>query len=228
MSVFANPNIPQPNLVFAMDASNTRCYPGSGTTMFDGVTRNNLTIANAAYTAGPIPYFNFDGVDDYMYNFSTNNPLTSNAATVIIWVYPSTTQPDANYSGMFALGTKGCALGSGNGQTLLFSMRSDRTLTMAKWCDDSFSSIAPAADTWSQVSLVKNGASTRFGINTTFQNATNTGTQSFVGTNFTVGCTDNPGRYFNGRIAVVLLYSSALTDDEITQTYTAYRSRFGV
>lgn len=228
MSVFANPNIPQPNLVFAMDASNPRCYPGSGTTMFDGVTRNNLTIANAAYTTGPIPYFNFDGVDDYMYNFSTNNPLTSNAATVIIWVYPSTTQPDGNYSGMFALGTKGCALGSGNGQTLLFSMQSNRTLTMAKWCDDSFSSIAPAADTWSQVSLVKNGASTRFGINTTFQNATSTGTQSFVGTNFTVGCTDNPGRYFSGRIAVVLLYSSALTDDEITQTYTAYRSRFGV
>lgn len=228
MSVFANPNIPQPNLVFAMDASNPRCYPGSGTVMYDGVTRNNLTIANAAYTAGAIPYFNFDGVDDYMYNFTTNNPLTSNAATVILWVYPSTTQPDANYSGMFALGTKNCALGGGNGQTILFSMRSDRTLTMAKWCDDSFSSIAPTANTWSQVSLVKNGASTRFGINTSFQDASNTGTQSFTGVNFTVGCTDNPGRYFSGRIAVVLLYSAALTDDQITQTYTAYRSRFGV
>lgn len=228
MSVFANPNIPQPNLVFAMDASNPRCYSGSGTVMYDGVTRNNLTIANATYTAGAIPYFNFDGVDDYMYNFTTNNPLTSNAATVILWIYPSTTQPDANYSGMFALGTKACTLGSGNGQTLLFSMQSNRTLSMAKWCDDSFSSIAPTADTWSQVSLVKNGASTRFGINTSFQDASNTGTQSFTGVNFTVGCTDNPGRYFSGRIAVVLLYSAALTDDQITQTYTAYRSRFGV
>lgn len=228
MSVYANPNIPQPNLVFAMDASNPRCYPGSGSVMYDGVTRNNLSIANASYNSSGIPYFNFDGIDDYMYNFSTNNPLTSNAATVIVWVYPAATQPDTNYSGMFALGTKGCALGTGFGQTLLFSMQSNRTLTMAKWCDDSFSSIAAPADTWSQVSLVKNGATTRFGVNTTFQTAGNTGTESFAGSAFTIGCTDNPGRYFSGRIAVVLLYSAALTDEQVTQIYNAYRSRFGV
>lgn len=228
MGISYNTSIAQDNLVFCLDASNKRCYPGSGTIAYDGVTRNNLTIANATYNSVGIPYFNFDGIDDYMYNFSTNNPLTSNAATAVLWVYPSATQPDANYSGMFALGTKACTLGSGNGQTLLFSMQSNRTLTMAKWCDDSYSSIAPTADTWSQVSLVKNGASTRFGVNTTFQDASNTGTQNFTGVNFTIGCTDNPGRYFSGRIGVVLLYNSALTDAQLTQIYTGYRSRYGV
>jgi hypothetical protein len=229
MSVGYNPAIVTDNLAFVMDAANPRCYPGSGTVMYDGVTRNNLTIANSpVYTSTDIKCWTFDGVDDYMYNFSASNPLTGNAATVILWINPDATQPDASYSGMFALGTKGCALGSGNGQTLLFSMTSNRTLTMAKWCDDSFSSIAPAASTWSQVSLVKDGAATRFGVNTSFQNASNTGTQAFAGSSFTIGCTDNPGRFFAGKMAICLLYNQALSDDQITQIYTTYRGRFGI
>lgn len=228
MSINYNTSIAPSNLVFALDASNPRCYPGSGSTVYDGVTRNNLTMVNVTYNSSGIPYFSFDGVDAYMYNYSANNPLTNNMATVISWIYPSTTQPDGTYSGLLALGTKDCNAGSGNGVTLLFSMTSTRVLTMAKWCDDSYGSIAPAANTWSQVSLVKNGASTRFGVNTTFENASNTGTNIFSGSSFTIGCTDNPGRYYNGRIAITLLYNQALSDDEVTQVFNAYRSRFGV
>lgn len=229
MAISYNTGIYNNNLVFALDAANPRCYPGTGTVAYDGVTRNNLTIANSpTYTSTGIKCWTFDGSTQYMYNYSANNPLTSNAATVICWINPNATQPDSTYSGLFVIGTKSCPLGTGNGQTLLFSMRSDRTLTMAKWCDDSGSSIAPAADTWSQVSLVKNGASTRFGVNTTFQNATDTGTQNFTGASFNIGCTDSPGRYYSGKMAICLLYNQALTDDQITQTYNAYRGRFGV
>lgn len=229
MAIAYNTGIYNDNLVFALDAANPRCYSGSGTVMYDGVTRNNLIIANSpAYTSTGIKCWTFDGISNYMYNFSASNPLTSNAATVILWINPDATQPDPNYSGMFVLGTKDCALGSGNGQSLLFSMQSNRTLTMAKWCDDSFSSIAPAASTWSQVSLVKNGATTRFGVNTTFQTASNTGTQAFAGSKFTIGCTDDPGRYFAGKMAICLLYNQALTDSQIIQTYDAYKGRFGV
>jgi hypothetical protein len=108
-------------------------------------------------------------------------------------------------------------------------MQSNRTLTMAKWCDDSFSSIAAPESTWSMVTLVKNGATTRFGINaTTFNNSADTGTQNFAGTTLTVGCTDNPGRYYQGRIGAIYLYNRALTDNEISQNFNALRGRYGL
>lgn len=229
MAISYNTGIYADNLVFALDASNKRCYPGSGSVAYDGVTRNDLTIVDATHNSSGIPYFNFNGTSAYMYNYSAGNPLTSNTATVIAWIYPNSTQTDGTYNGIFALGTKGCALGNGNGQSLLFSMTSSRVLTMAKWCDDSTNgTLAPVANTWSQVTLIKNGASTRIAVNTTFENTSSTGTQNFSGGNFTIGCTDNPGRYFGGRIALILLYNSALTDAQVTQVYNGYRTRFGV
>lgn len=228
MAISYNTGIITSNLAFVLDAANPKCYPGSGNTLFDGVGKNNLTMSNVTYTSGSVPYFLFNGTSSYMYNFSATNPLTNNSATIVLWIYPDATQPDSTYSGMFALGTKACTLGNGNGQSLLFSMNSTRTLTMARWCDDSYSSIAPTASTWSQVALIKNGAKTRFAVNTTFQDASDTGYQNYSGTSFTIGCTDNPGRYFSGRIAVALLYDYALTDEEIIRNYNCYRGRFGV
>ena len=217
-------------LVLALDAGNPKSYPGSGTAWTDLSGTNHLTLSDVSYVSGSIPYFDFNGTTSYAYNFSANSVLnTGNVATVMVWIYPATTQPDVNYSGMFSLGTKDCVLGTGNGESLLFSMQSNRTLTMAKWCDDSDSTIAPTANTWSMVSLVKNGASTRFGINaTTFNNSPDTGTQNFAGTNLTVGCTDNPGRYYQGRIGTIYLFNRALSDAEIQQNFNATRSRYGV
>lgn len=231
MSVSYNPGILSSNLVFCLDAANTKSYPGSGSTWTDLSGRgNNIALANTSFVGGSIPYLDFNGTSSYGYNYSANNPLTGNAATIVLWIYPNTTQPDGTYSGMFALGTKDCALGNGNGRTLLFSMKSNRALTMAKYCDDSTNgTLAPTANTWSMVSLTKNGATTRFGINgSTFENSSDTGTQNFTGTNLTVGCTDNPGRYFSGRIAHIMLYNTALTDTQLLQNFNALRGRFGI
>lgn len=231
MGVAYNTGILSSNLVFSVDAANTKSYTGSGTNMVDLCGVNNLVMSNVSYVSGSIPYFNFNGTTSYCYNYSANNVLsTGNTATVLIWVYPDTTQNTDTYNGMFSLGTKGCALGNGNGQTILFSMNTNRVLTMAKWCDDSTNgTLAPSGDAWSMVSLVKDGAITRFGVNgSSFQNTSNTGTQNFSGSNFTIGCTDNPGRYYKGRIASIYLYRSALTDAQIQQNFNATRGRFGV
>jgi hypothetical protein len=227
MGIFYNPSSSD-NLVFCMDAANTKCYNGSGTTMVDLCGNNNLTMANVTYNSSGIPYFGFNGSSSYCYNLSASNPLTSNSATVIVWINPVATQLEPNYAGMFALGTKGCSLGTGRGQTLLFSMTSNRTLSMAKWCDDSFSSIAAPASTWSMVTLVKNGATTRWAVNDTFQAGNDTGTENFAGSSFTIGCTDNPGRYFTGNIGLVKLYNKALSDTEISNNFNALRGRFGI
>ena len=213
------------SLVLRYDAANSTSYPGSGSTWFDLVGTNHVSISNASYVSESIPYFNFNGSSSYMIRSPANNVISgNNVATIIAWIYPNTSQPDSTYSGIFALGSKAC-----NGQTLLFSMTSGRTLTMAKWCDDSTNGTStPPALTWSMVSLVKDGASTRFGVNSTFANSSNTGTANFGGTILTIGSTDTPGRYYSGRIASILLYNRALSDAEVTQNYQATRNNYGV
>ena len=231
MASFAGPDLKEyEGIVFSLDAWNSKCYNGTGSIAYDLASLNDMTLYNGVgFNGSGIPYFNFNGSNQYMRKVSgVTNPLTSNAATVIAWIQPNTTQPDATYSGLFSLGTKGCALGSGNGQTLLFSMRSNRVLTMAKWCDDSYSSIQVPDNSWSMVSLKKDGALTRFSVNETFNTSGNTGTQAFAGTAFTVGCTDNPGRYYSGKISSISLYNTALSDQEILDIFNNTRGRFGI
>jgi hypothetical protein len=228
MALGHSPFIVSDNLLFCMDAANQKCYNSSGTIITDLCGRNNLTMSNVTHNSSGIPYFNFNGTNSYCYNFSASNPLTSNSATVIAWINPNVTQPDGTYSGIFALGTKGCGLGGGNGQTLLFSMTSTRVLTMAKWCDDSYSSLQVPNNSWSMVSLIKNGAVTKFAVNETIQTAANTGTQNFAGSSFTIGCTDNPGRFYSGNIGLVALYNKALSDTEVLQNFNALRGRFAI
>jgi hypothetical protein len=233
MGAFSGPNVlaDDRRIVFALDAGNAKCYSGVGSIVYDMTAINDMTLYNSVgYTSGAIPYFSFNGTNQYMRKVSgVINPLTSNNATVIAWIQPdSSAGNDPTYNGLFSLGTKGCGLGSGNGQTLLFSIRSNRTLTMAKWCDDSYSSLTVPDNSWSMVSLKKQGSLTRFSVNETFQTTGNTGTQNFAGTSFTVGCTDNPGRFYRGKMNSISLYNAALTDQEILNIFNATRNRFGI
>jgi len=231
MATFTGPDVKsEKGLSFCLDAWNSKCYSGSGTTALDLMGLNDMTLYNSVgFNSSGIPYFEFNGTNQYMRKPSgVINPLEgNNTATIIAWIQPNETQPDPSYSGMFALGTKGCALGSGNGQTILFSMRSTRVLTMAKWCDDSFSSIT-APTTWCMVTLKKDGALTRFSVNDTFTTSGNTGSQNFTGTSFTIGCTDNPGRYYSGKISSIMAYNTALSDNEILDIFNGSRDRFGI
>lgn len=232
MATFTGPDVKADDLVFCLDAWNSKCYNGSGTTAYDLTGLNDMTLYNSVgFNSSGIPYFSFNGSNQYMRRITdVTNPLTSNAATVVAWIQPNTSAgSDPNYSGLFSLGVKSCPLGSGNGQTLLFSIRnSSRNLTMAKWCDDSFSTLSVPDTSWSMVTLKKDGALTRFSVNETFQTTANTGTQAFAGTNFTVGCTDSPGRYYGGKMSSVLLYNRALSDSEILGLFNITRSRFGI
>lgn len=211
-------------LVMNFDAAS---YSGSGSTWTDTINGTSTTLNNTSYSGGSSPYFYFNGTSAYaVNNGGVTNPLTgTNNATIMLWIYPDLVQPDATYSGMFALGTK-----AGGGVSLLFSMKSNRQMTMAKWGDDSTDgTLAPPDNRWSLVSLTKNGAITRFGVNgQTFQNSSNTGTNNFSGSILTIGCTDTPGRYFKGNIASILLYRTALNDGQILQNFEATRNRYGV
>lgn len=69
MSVYAGPNTTSSGLVLHIDPSNPRCYPGSGSTLFDlSGGGNNGTLTNGASVVSQRSGFvlDFDGINDYI------------------------------------------------------------------------------------------------------------------------------------------------------------------
>ena len=68
MGVFAGPEIVEDGLVLALDAGNTKSYPGSGTTWTDlsGNGNNGSLVNGVGYNSGNLGSLSFDGVNDYV------------------------------------------------------------------------------------------------------------------------------------------------------------------
>ena len=71
------PKIVTDNLVFFLDAANTKSYPGTGTTWTDMMGTNNGTIDGATFNTN---VFDFDGTDDYadLGSIGSSNVLSLN------------------------------------------------------------------------------------------------------------------------------------------------------
>jgi hypothetical protein len=85
MSLIRGPRIVTQNLIFALDAGDSNCYPGSGTTLIDITGRgNNCTLVN-----GPtVDYqgFTLDGTNDYAYiSHGGSLSFSSGNYTICAW-----------------------------------------------------------------------------------------------------------------------------------------------
>jgi hypothetical protein len=68
MAYFHSPRIVTDGLVLALDAANTKSYPGSGTTWSDlsGNSNNGELVNGITYDDTNLGSLVFDGVDDYV------------------------------------------------------------------------------------------------------------------------------------------------------------------
>ena len=85
MSVYAGPNIIDSGLVIALDAGNTKSYPGSGTTMTDLATptRTVTIVGSPAFTS---PYFTMDADAKYISMSNSDLSHRTNDFTYSLWV----------------------------------------------------------------------------------------------------------------------------------------------
>jgi len=94
-----SPKIVTDGLVLALDAGNTKSYPGSGTTWFDrsGNARNGTLTNGPTFSSANGGSIVFDGVDDYV---SCGNPsiFQINQGTISAWV--KTSSPGSDYRGI--------------------------------------------------------------------------------------------------------------------------------
>ena len=222
MGLYYNPTIITDGLVLALDAANTKSYPGSGTTWFDiSGNGNNGTLTNGpTFSSSNQGSIVFDGTDDIV--------TTSLSATLsFTWsVWFKTNVLASGYRNIISVPT---------GAYMLMLLDTS-TNNMGFWSSDgmgggSLGVNSLSTNTWYNAVLVREGDGISNGykayLNSVFNGSANTSTWAIANTVSLGGRTD-AGQYLNGNIALVQIYNRALQNFEISQNFNALRQRFEV
>jgi hypothetical protein len=207
-------------LILYYDFSNPSCYPGSGTGITDlSVVGNNGTVVNdysaISYVAdGQASYFNWStnaggsGSNSFGGSIHTTSPNTYQDFTIVF-------QPD------FAMTSIGG----------IFCVPGDKSLRVynGSWELPNPGNNDDYAVSGSPTTYYVNGQVSNqpvAGWNVIGGEATNS---SFLTSNqLYVGTSGYANRNMQGKIAVVLMYNRALTEEEQLQNYNVLKTRFGL
>jgi hypothetical protein len=214
-------------LILALDAGNTKSYPGSGTTWTDLSGRgNNGTLVNGVgFDGGNGGSLSFDGVNDYVstnliYNLSSATTEFSCGCWFKCSSQSSNTLLISNYNGTpnpFNLYVN--SNGSVGGFTRNASSQSISVFSTTTYDDNEYHNLFYQKDSNNNYytyvdGILQNSGSANLG-------AINSNNTIWIGTLRLFN-----QAYFNGNIAQVSIYNRALTASEIQQNYNATKSRF--
>jgi len=229
MGLAHSPRIVTDGLVLALDAGNTKSYPGSGTTWTDLSGNGNTgTLTNGVgYSGDNLGSLSFDGVNDFTstitgedFNFGTGD------FTIECWVYFNTISTNAifiskyltwlnnvDFVVRFAASTK--IIFFLGGDNALINISTNDTILASQWYHYTVSRISGVTTTY---------------LNGVSQN-NHTGSVSIPNdkTELRIGYSHDNDKQFNGKISNVRIYKGkGLTAAEIQQNFNATRSRFGI
>ena len=234
MGLAHSPRIVTDGLVLALDAGNTKSYPGSGSTWTDlSGNGNNGTLENdVGYDSGNGGSLSFDGVDDYV---DCGNLTTLNDITIQMLVKPLSNA--GSYRGFIgAVGASGNDYDSGFAIDMSFNSTTSFNkchfeggiLRVAGGTNFMTSSIP--FGTWTNICFSISSNYIQFYLNGSAELGTtrlNNITSTIGMNNFRIGRRPSAD-YLDGNIAQVSIYNRALTAQEIQQNYNALRGRFGI
>jgi hypothetical protein len=239
MAFQRGPNIVTNGLVLALDAANTKSYPGSGTTWRDLSRNNNGTLVNG-------PTFNsanggsivFDGVDDFAL---INNPTTiqNQDFTVSVWI-----NPEVQNAAVISIIDFDHATSPFQGWVMQSEDAIINRYFYLAWYDGSQfqptggggygagKGIQITTSAWQNIIYSKNGT-TLLGYKNGSQVYSGTASNSNVSyvssRNIRIGgCVAIAGRNFKGNISNALIYNKALSASEVEQNYNALKGRFNL
>ena len=219
MSVYAGPNIIDSGLVIALDAGNTKSYPGSGTTMTDLATptRTVTIVGSPAFTS---PYFTMDADAKYISMSNSDLSHRTNDFTYSLWV---------KFAGVDSLDT---LIENGSwSDTLLFRCQSNTLVVYAEGVYYGAFDWVRSTGVWYNVTLVRSSSTLSFYVNRVL-----TGTPFALGADISLGITTlwlmrsqhSGGQNTLGDISAFHVYNRALSTTEIQQNFNALRSRFSI
>ena len=219
MGAYGGPDIVADGLVFAVDAGSTRSYAGSGTTAYNLVDNNDVSLINGlGWQPGNGGYFSSDGTDDGMTTpDATNVDLVD--FTLEGWVW---WDQHKNYGSFLVKGPGG----SGGVFNYCFFFYSS-SINFGFGNGTTFNSVSislPAVNEWHHITGTYDGTTLKFYLNGTLQASLvwaqtpyqNDNTLQILQTEYSL----------DGRVGCARVYNKALTAAEVSQNYNAQKNRF--
>ena len=231
MAVGYNPRIVIDGLVLALDAGNTKSYPGIGTAWTDMVSSGIGTLTNGpTFDSGNGGSIVFDGTDDYVITGTTLPDAdelfadTGNAWSTSSWF---------NVDDLDPLFQSVAARGGGVGTSAVYSVWVKDTgeiRTRLRGGTPTTIGNSIAVNTWYNVAITWDGTTANAYLNGKFITTIAVGTVSFRTGDVGIGIGgENLDRSpFDGKISQTLAYNKALAVAEISQNFNAIRGRFGI
>jgi hypothetical protein len=217
------PDIVLSNLQLWLDAGQTDSYSGSGTTWNDlsGNSRTGTLTNGPTYSSADGGSIVFDGTTNYV---QCTGSLTVTAATFVTWIRRNGNQ--GQYDGiLFSRGTSVTGMNfersnqlgyHWNGAPNTYAWQSGLIVPNLTWCMVAVSVTSTTATAYlCQAS----------GITTATNTVSHT---SSVINDIKIAQDEFSTRYFNGNISTAMLYNRALTSEEITKNFNAFRGRYGI
>ena len=237
MGLAHSPRIVTDGLVLALDAGNTKSYPGSGTTWYDlSGNDNNASLESMTsenYSSANGGYFNFDGTNDYI-NFGSVSDanLGTGDFAVECWFFDDGNTPD--YGGLVVNGQSGgsdnSAFQFGKGGNAGGEGHTDRIEFTRGTSSGSFSIYDSTntiqSNTWTHAIATRIGTTVRLYVNgVEVDSMTDSG--SYSNTALRVGVNRGGSIYWSGKISNARLYKGkGLTAAEVQQNYNALKGRY--
>lgn len=222
MGVFSGPDIRESGLVFQIDASNTKSYPGTGTTWTDVIGNRSGTISGSPTFS--TNYFSMDGVNDNITFGSSVSVTAGDGFTMSMLMRFPSSQLTASAWNYFISDT---AASPGRYEIGIFGQNS--TIFTFKDLDSSPVTTvdSPSLGTsWKYITIGQYSNSTPFicvngslvsSSTVAFSNSTLDFTQLF-----------RSSGGLKCDFAYMDLYDRELSSFEIQQNFNAIRSRFGI
>lgn len=230
------PNIS--NLIFSLNAGDILSYPGSGTTWTEQVSNINATLTNGpTFSSANGGSIVFDGTNDYAVTANTTFNLSA-SHTISAFVSPNFASSSNTGSAIFDFSNSGGTLRSylrwegpslgfywdfvGNNYSTLTRTSSAPSFSANSWLHVCFSY---TYGTTCVIYINGSSVAATLGMGGNSINNLPLGVSSFP---IKIGFGSANNYYWNGKIAVVNLYSKALTSDEVSTEFNFYKSRFGL
>jgi hypothetical protein len=226
MGIQYNPRIVTDGLVLALDAGNTKSYPGSGTTWTDlSGNGNNLTLTNSP-TWNSSGYFSTGSTGYFTGAGSASIPTGNSAYTMICWV---------RVTGSWAVGRGIISIGGYGTINQSNALRTGNTGSVGNfqhywWNNDldvTNNNAGLSVGTWFMATAQFDGTNRRIWANTTNVASDTPTSHSVTSTTIQVAKTFST-EYLQGDIATAQIYNRALSASEVSQNFNALRGRYGI
>jgi len=244
MGVFAGPRCIDDNLIFSLDAANTKSYPGSGSSVSDLSNGNHTgTLFNSAgYESTNGGVFTFNGTNQYIRLPNVAKIGAQNSTVTVELAFDLS----SGSGGFLVTNARGSAnFGHGwyycSNSTCYYSMHSRSGAPYEYRCTASSAAFSHVNTTGLNlisysVDIGSSSMDCTFNINGYSETITNSdlafvGTQTPSETNIDIGRRNNHtygDTYSDVKIALVRAYNINLSEEEQAQNFEALRGRFGL